>query len=478
MPGAFPAEAGCLDPAKRGRLGGDDAFIDAHHAVFQRLGHAHDPAHIAAVAVGGQAKLGVVGHCNRLLFGIEAEQWRDRAEGLFPRDAHPGRHAGQHRGLKEIAAQRMPGAAAEDAGPLRDGVRDMGLDLFEAGGVDQRALRDPRLVAVADLQPGHGRGQPFGEGVIDAGLHQKTIGADAGLARVAILGRHGPGHGRVQRRVFKYDKRGVAAQLHGHALHGIGRLPQENPARGRGAGKGELPHQRIGAEFAANFNAGFCRDDVQHPRGQGGLFGQGRERQGGQGGGLGRLDHHATAGRERGAGLARDHGNREIPGRDRRAYPDRLLEGQQALVRAMRRDHLATGPLALFGEPLDKGRAIGDLAERLGQRLAAFRRDDAGQRLPVQQDQIMPAAQYRAARLRRLRRPARQAPPGGGYGLFRVRPIHIRDLRDDAAISRVMHGITPPGAGRDPLPANEGAVFLKLQSHFWIIAEKYSRGKF
>ena len=58
---AFAAEAGLLDAAEGRDLGGDDAVVDADDAVFERLGDAPDAADVAAVEIGGEAELGVVG---------------------------------------------------------------------------------------------------------------------------------------------------------------------------------------------------------------------------------------------------------------------------------------------------------------------------------------------------------------------------------------------------------------------------------
>ena len=62
--------------------------VDADDAVFERLGDAPDAADVAAVEIGGEAELGVVGQRDRLLLGLEAEQRRDRAERLLARDRH------------------------------------------------------------------------------------------------------------------------------------------------------------------------------------------------------------------------------------------------------------------------------------------------------------------------------------------------------------------------------------------------------
>src|SRR3989344_268035 len=78
---ALAAQARLLDAAKGHVLGGQNTHVGADHAVFQGLGHAEDSAHVAAVEVAGQAKLGVVGRVDGFLLGLELE---DRGQG-FPR---------------------------------------------------------------------------------------------------------------------------------------------------------------------------------------------------------------------------------------------------------------------------------------------------------------------------------------------------------------------------------------------------------
>jgi len=55
-----------------GDLGRDDALVDADDAVFEGLGDAPDAADVAAVEIGGEAELGVVGHLDRIGFALEA----------------------------------------------------------------------------------------------------------------------------------------------------------------------------------------------------------------------------------------------------------------------------------------------------------------------------------------------------------------------------------------------------------------------
>ena len=69
-----------------------------------------------------------------------------------------------------------------------------------------------------DLQLRHGSGQFFGKGVVDAFLDQEPVGADAGLAGVAVLGGDGPLHRGIQVGIVEDDERGVAAQFQGHLL--------------------------------------------------------------------------------------------------------------------------------------------------------------------------------------------------------------------------------------------------------------------
>src|SRR5688572_29633789 len=57
----FAPDARLFDAAERHLGHRDQAGVDADHAVLERLGHAEDPADVAAVEVARQAELGVVG---------------------------------------------------------------------------------------------------------------------------------------------------------------------------------------------------------------------------------------------------------------------------------------------------------------------------------------------------------------------------------------------------------------------------------
>src|SRR3954471_69744 len=104
---AFTAQARLLDPAERRDFGGDDAGVRADDADLHLLGDPEDAPDVAAVEVTRQAELGIVGEANRVGFGLEADERRDRPEGLLPRHDHLGRDVDEDRGLEKQAAALM-----------------------------------------------------------------------------------------------------------------------------------------------------------------------------------------------------------------------------------------------------------------------------------------------------------------------------------------------------------------------------------
>src|SRR5690348_3687265 len=124
VPGSLASEAGLLHAAERRHLVRDDADVHAHDAGLERLGSAEDAAHVAGVEVRAQAELGVVREPDHLRVVLEAEERRDRAEGLLARDLHAGLHPGEERGLEEAPAQRVAMPAEHDLRALRHGIGD------------------------------------------------------------------------------------------------------------------------------------------------------------------------------------------------------------------------------------------------------------------------------------------------------------------------------------------------------------------
>ena len=119
--------------------------------------------------------------------------------------------------------------------------------------------------AVAHAQLLHGVDQLGDEGVVHAVLHQQAIGADAGLAGVAVLARDRALHGRVEVGVVEHDERRVAAEFERQLLERAGALLHQLLAdRGR-AGEGHLAHDRVRRHLAADRRRR-AGDDVEDAR--------------------------------------------------------------------------------------------------------------------------------------------------------------------------------------------------------------------
>ena len=86
--------------------------------------------------------------------------------------------------------------------------------------VDQRSLLHAGLAPSPTFSFATALAQFGGERVVDPLLHIDAVGADAGLAHVAIFGRHGARHRGVEIGVVEYDERRVAAQLQPDLFHG------------------------------------------------------------------------------------------------------------------------------------------------------------------------------------------------------------------------------------------------------------------
>jgi hypothetical protein len=179
------------------------------NAVFEGLGDAPDAADVTTVEI-GEPEFGVVGHLDRLVFALEAVERGDGAKVssfvMTMSVVTSVKTVGSKKG------RRAP-AAGHHLGAPPDRVRDMRLDLLDRLHVDQRSDHRTRLEPVGDLHRTGGLGQPLCKSIIDAVLHQDAVGADAGLAGVAVfrgdrtLDRH------LDIGVVEDDERRVAAQF-------------------------------------------------------------------------------------------------------------------------------------------------------------------------------------------------------------------------------------------------------------------------
>ncbi|MPL75524.1 hypothetical protein SDC9_21348 [bioreactor metagenome] len=432
---ALAAEAGLLDAAEGRDLGRDDAGVHPDDAVFEAFLHAGDAADVAGVEIRGQTEDRGIRLLDHLFLGVEPEQRCDRAEGFLGGDLHLLRHAGDDGRLEEGAAKRVALAAGDDGAAALDHVGDVILDLGHGLVRDQRAGGDAGLETVADVQLGDRGGQLLGEGVIDPGLHIDAVRADAGLAVVAELRHHRALDRGVEIGVVEDDEGRVAAKLHRAFHHLIGGLTHQDPADLGRAGEGQLTHRVVLAELLADVRGPGRGDDREDPLRQAGALAQNRERQRRQRGLGGRARDEAAAHRKGRAAFAGDHRIREVPRRDRTDNTDRLLDHLDALVAHVARDGLAIDALGLLAEPLDERGAIGDLALRLGQRLAHLGGEDRAEVVLVRHHQLEPLAQHVGAFL------------GGARGPFLHRDAGGLDRAGGLGAAEIGHGADHVAAG-------------------------------
>ena len=345
-------------------------------------------------------------------------------------------------------------AAGDDAAALGLGVVDELLDLLHRLLVDQRALLGAVLQARADLELDASGGELLDELLIDAGLHEEAVGADAGLAGVAVFGDDRAFDRAVDIGVVEDEERRVAAELHRHLLHRRGAfLDQQLADLGR-AGEGQLLHQRVGADLVADL-AGRAGHDVDHALREAGLLGQHAPGERRIGRLRGRLHDRRAARRQRRAELAGQHGGREIPRRDRRDHADRLLGGDDAAVGPGRRHHVAIGAAALFGEPQHIGRRDRDLALGLGERLALLGGQEFGERLLVVHDRVMQLAQQLVAVEHRGLLPRLEGRFGRLDGAARLGFAGLRHRADLEAGRRIGHIDRRAAVGLHPFAADQ-----------------------
>ena len=134
-------------------------------------------------------------------------------------------------------------------------------------GIDERAHVRFWLEAVAHTQGGDVVEQVGGKGIHHAVLHQKAVGADAGLPGIAKLAAHGHGHGLVHVGIVKNNKGGVAAQFHAKALERCPALGCQLQAHSRGAGKAQFAYDVIFTQRCTN-NRRISRQDLEYACGQ------------------------------------------------------------------------------------------------------------------------------------------------------------------------------------------------------------------
>src|SRR5450830_400430 len=457
--GTFTAQARGLDAAERRDFVGDQPGVDTDHAVFQGLGHTEYTAQVTGVEVGGQAELGVVGHRDHFGFVLEAEQRRQWTEGFFLGHGGVLGDVDQDGRLEEVAFDGL--AAGQQGRAFAQGVGDVFLDLGHGLLVDQRAGGGAFVQTVADLELGDRHFQLLGERVVDRILDVQAVGADAGLAVVAVFGNDRAFDGLIQVRVVEHDERRIAAQFQGNLLDVLGAFGHQLATDLGRAGEGQFAHDRVAGQLAADV-AGAAGDHAEHAfrdTGTLGQFGQGEGRERGLRSGL---EHHGATGGQGRAGFTGDHRGREVPRGDGGGDTNRLLDHDQALVRLVARNHITVDTLGFFGEPFDEGSGVDDFALGFGQWLALFEGHQAGQVVLVLDDQLVPATQFVRTLFGGQGTPGGQGLVSGLDGATGFGSAHLWHSTQDFARGRVVDLDRLTIVRVDPSPVDIGLLAEQL----------------
>ncbi|NSX89162.1 helix-turn-helix transcriptional regulator [Agrobacterium tumefaciens] len=154
----------------------------------------------------------------------------------------------------------------------------MGADFRDRRLVDHRANGDARFRSGANAHGVDAIRQLLRKGVINAGLHQNPVGADAGLATVAEFRNQRAFNGKIEIGIVEHDEGRIAAQFQRQALDAVGSAAHQKRTDAGGAGEGDLANRLIGHDFIADISR-HAGDDVDDARGNARPFGEHTKRQ-------------------------------------------------------------------------------------------------------------------------------------------------------------------------------------------------------
>ena len=196
-----------------------------------------------------------------------------------------------------------------------------------------------RVGRVADLDIADGADIEVGEFLCPAFRHE-----DAGQREADLSGdRHGIDHQARQRRreigIVEQDGGGLASEFEADAGQSLGAGGSDVASRRRRAREGHLVDGRMADQMVADLPS--CRDEVEDARRQPGGLDRLREDIGFERGFRGGLGDERAPGCEPGGDLVAQEHHGRVPGGDRRADADRLLDDPGSA---------AAGPRALLLE--------------------------------------------------------------------------------------------------------------------------------
>ena len=335
----------------------------------------------------------------------------------------------------------------------------MAFDFLHGGIFDQWSLNNAVFKTVTDFQRFDLCGKFFDKLVVHLVLHIDAVGADTGLPSIAVFAGHSAFNSTIDIGIVKHDEGCVASEFEREFFDAGRRLRHQNTTNFGRACEADVTDRVAGAKHLAHSDAvvAVCRQDVQHASRNASAhcqLGSSQRRQRREFCGF---DDHGATCCQSGCDFAGDHGEREVPRRDSRAYPNCLLDDQQAAVVVELGQGFAIDAFGFFGIPLDKTRTVGDFAFGFGKRLALLCCHDATEVFLVGHQQIKPFAQNGAAFFACFGFPWPPSGVGGGNGCFGFGWAQIGYIGEFFACGGVVH-IKTAGAG-DPLAVNEGVGF-------------------
>ncbi len=468
--GALASEAGLLDAAEGRDFGRDGAGVKADHAKLQCFRHPPGALQAFGVEISGQPKGRAVGDGDRLVFGLEAEERGNGTEGFLAGEQHVRGGAGEHNRGRILPAPRHRPATRRQLCALGNRVFDVAVDLVDRSLIDHRANCDAGLRPRAYLHRVDAGAELLGEGVIDAGLHENSVGADAGLPAIAELRRDRAFHRKIEIGVVENDEGGIAAEFEREPLDAVCSAAHQQRTDAGRAGEGDLAYRLVRHELVTDRRR-HARDDIDDAGRNAGALGEHAEGERREGRELRGLDDHRAAGGERRGDLPGDHRVGEIPRRDDGADADRFLQHDDAAVRRRGGNGVAADAAGFFREPFDKGGAVADLATRLLERLALFHRHEHRQIFEVFDHQRVPALEHGGAFGVGFLLPRSE----GGIGRFDGRAgfgrSHVGHGAENGLVRRIDDVDDLARSSGDPLTADQAQLpeeFLVLQSHVFI----------
>ena len=395
----------------------------------------------------------------RQILAAVAHDVQHRAEDLALQfgDAVQLDQRGQHkRALGQRRVAGIPGAAQHLAA-LGPHLLDVLFYAVTRLGIDHRADVDGQLRRVADAALRDGAAEHFNDAVGAVFLQAQHAQRRAALARAVERRGNDIGHHLFGQRRRVDNHRVLAAGL-GHQHHGLAVAPQalgqlalQNARDIGGAREQHALHARVGDQRRAHALA-LAGQQLHHGLGHAGLPQAAQRMRGHQRRLLGGLGQHRIARGQRGADLANEDGQREIPGADADHRAQRAVGGDGEIgARLGRVIPQEINGFAHFGNGIGRG-------------LAGFARQQTHELRHVGFQQIGRAFQrIGAQRGRRLGPAVGGAGRGGKRGLHillrrLLHPAHevlqiggIADLHAGAALRRDaggQHGRCRPVAAR------------------------------